>query len=410
MYLAAPVSILDLRSALPEISIRGSAVDGGFVAHNNEYLYLASNRAVSGAIHNTGRTTCYIKIASGISDSYISLSTGAINNTDATERLRVDKDGNIGIGTSIPGYPIHVYKNSADAHLARFEGAGSDYIDIYDYGINSSKAVGTLTGVWNATTNLQEGGSNLSSIYEPIFSKNDAFNKNFAQTGGTGSGTTVAYSNHTHVTNYGIEAIKTLSSGVALSGINRNLVIAAESGTSDDMTELTGLTIGDKILLRADTGDTITVKHNDSGATIKILIKNDNDYILDEQHPLELILVNTNELAEVDNVDFTAGLLTKIIEIGDWNMDATPTVSITHGISSGRSRIRTMAAVVRNDADEVLLNLEGGSGSGGPWGSIGAITDTAIDLSRGSAGPFDSVLYDATSYNRGWLTIQYTIS
>ena len=72
------------------------------------------------------------------------------------------------------------------------------------------------------------------------------------------------------------------------------------------MIELTGLTIGDKVLLRSDTGDTITVKHNDVGATIKILIKDDSDFILNEQHPLELILVATNELAQSDDGDLTS--------------------------------------------------------------------------------------------------------
>jgi hypothetical protein len=98
--------------------------------------------------------------------------------------------------------------------------------------------------------------------------------------------------------NFGTEAIKTLATGVAAAGTDRNLVIAAQTGTADDMIELTGLTVGDKVLLRADAGDTITIKHNDSGATIKILLKDDRDYILDEQHALELILVATNELAE----------------------------------------------------------------------------------------------------------------
>ncbi|KKN02758.1 hypothetical protein LCGC14_1114530, partial [marine sediment metagenome] len=99
--------------------------------------------------------------------------------------------------------------------------------------------------------------------------------------------------------NFGAKAIKTLSAGVAASGTDRNLVIAAETGTADDMIELTGLTVGAKVLLRADTGDTITVKHNDAGATIKILIQDDADFVLDEVHPLELILTDTNELVQV---------------------------------------------------------------------------------------------------------------
>ncbi len=98
--------------------------------------------------------------------------------------------------------------------------------------------------------------------------------------------------------NFRAESIRTLSSDVISVGPSRNILVAAQTGTADDMIELTGLTIAEKVLLRADTGDTITVKHNDAGATIKILIQDDADFVLDEVHPLELILVATNELVD----------------------------------------------------------------------------------------------------------------
>ncbi len=96
----------------------------------------------------------------------------------------------------------------------------------------------------------------------------------------------------------GTESIKTLATGVIASLSDRNLIIAAQTGTADDMIELTGLTIGDDVLLRADAGDTITVKHNDAGATIKILITADGDLVLDEDNPLRLTLVSTNKLCQ----------------------------------------------------------------------------------------------------------------
>jgi len=93
------------------------------------------------------------------------------------------------------------------------------------------------------------------------------------------------------------QATKTISAGVVATGADRNLIIAAEAGTADDLIEITGLTIGNKVLLRADTGDTITVKHNDAGATIKIMLDTDADKTLDEDNPLVLYLVDTNILA-----------------------------------------------------------------------------------------------------------------
>lgn len=99
--------------------------------------------------------------------------------------------------------------------------------------------------------------------------------------------------------NFGAAATKTLVSDVCAVGSDRNIIVAAQSSTADDLVEVTGLTVGDKVLLRADAGDTITVKHNSGSATIKILIQDDADFILDEVHPLELVLLSTNVLAQV---------------------------------------------------------------------------------------------------------------
>lgn len=99
--------------------------------------------------------------------------------------------------------------------------------------------------------------------------------------------------------NVGTEATKTIASGIVATSEDRNLIIASESGTADDLIEITGLTVGDIVALRANSGHTITAKHNDAGATIKILIQDDADEILDEVHPLVLMLVSTNQLVQL---------------------------------------------------------------------------------------------------------------
>jgi hypothetical protein len=91
---------------------------------------------------------------------------------------------------------------------------------------------------------------------------------------------------------------KTLATGVVTPGFHRNLVIAAESGTADDLIEVDDLVVGDRVWLRADSGDTITVKHNDAGATNKIHLYGNADVTLDEQNPLVLMQVDTNVLAQ----------------------------------------------------------------------------------------------------------------
>lgn len=78
-----------------------------------------------------------------------------------------------------------------------------------------------------------------------------------------------------------------------------NLTIAAQTGATDDLIEVTGISVGDVVLLRADTGDTITVKHNSGSATIKIHCIGDADVVLDEQNPICFVYVETNVLAQM---------------------------------------------------------------------------------------------------------------
>jgi len=92
--------------------------------------------------------------------------------------------------------------------------------------------------------------------------------------------------------------IKTLVDDLVEAASDRHLIIAAESGTADNLIEIEDLNIGDEILVRADAGDTITVKHNDAGATNKILITADADLVLDEDNPLRLTQVATNKLCQ----------------------------------------------------------------------------------------------------------------
>ncbi len=104
----------------------------------------------------------------------------------------------------------------------------------------------------------------------------------------------------------------------------------------------------------------------------------------------------------------TGGLLTKVIDIGDWNMDSNPLVNIAHGLPDYK-KIRTVQAIIRNDADTesrgfLANNYLTGANTGG---SINGINSTDIFLTRIDGGIFDDPIYDSTSYNRGWITINY---
>lgn len=103
------------------------------------------------------------------------------------------------------------------------------------------------------------------------------------------------------------------------------------------------------------------------------------------------------------------GVYKKVIEIGDWDMVSTPSVFILHGMTV--SKIRSIHVFVRNDAGTNISNLmvpDVDSASSFPEtdGAVGA-NATGVILQRRTGGNYDSVNYNSTSFNRGWITIEY---
>lgn len=93
----------------------------------------------------------------------------------------------------------------------------------------------------------------------------------------------------------------------------------------------------------------------------------------------------------------------KILDIGDWNMDTTASVTVAHGIADFK-KIRSIYVMIRNDADNSNSPL---AINGASSGFVSAVTGANIQLNRDVAGPFDSAAYDSTSFNRGYITIWY---
>lgn len=114
----------------------------------------------------------------------------------------------------------------------------------------------------------------------------------------------------------------------------------------------------------------------------------------------------------VDNIRDSAGAVTlqvKEVDIGDWDMDATGTVTVAHGLTM--SKIIAVLGYVRDDAD-TARDPFGTAGIGGT-GAMGVNVNTAIDatnvgLYRLVGSKFDAVAYNATSYNRGHILILHT--
>jgi len=97
----------------------------------------------------------------------------------------------------------------------------------------------------------------------------------------------------------------------------------------------------------------------------------------------------------------------KIIDIGDWDMTAATGTSFTtkaHGLTT--ANIRAINVLIRSDTGTIvdfpITNNVAATGLNGTF-----ISGTDINLYRETGGYFDNNSYDQTSYNRGWVTIQY---
>lgn len=95
----------------------------------------------------------------------------------------------------------------------------------------------------------------------------------------------------------------------------------------------------------------------------------------------------------------------KKIEIGDWNMDTTTSKVVSY--NNGGFRPIDVFATIQNDSGTAFNIYHFTDIVGGGHGGIGNVGTTSLTLYRNTGGFFDSVSFDSTSYNRGWVYIVY---
>lgn len=98
----------------------------------------------------------------------------------------------------------------------------------------------------------------------------------------------------------------------------------------------------------------------------------------------------------------------KVIQIGDWNMDADQFRSVAHGLPNYLKIRRVNITIIHDNGTTYSpLDLPQSGLNGTVEGGITNINSVNIDLYRFTTGQFDSVNYDSTSFNRGFITIEY---
>ncbi|MFA5048664.1 MAG: hypothetical protein WC516_06590 [Patescibacteria group bacterium] len=114
------------------------------------------------------------------------------------------------------------------------------------------------------------------------------------------------------------------------------------------------------------------------------------------------------ETININSVDTGGGQeKTKKIPIGVWDMNATATVNITHGVAL--NKILSITAMIINDTLSQIFDLVYSSGTANVNGSIQSIDGSIVILARHAGAGFTSALYNDGTINRGYVTFKYLV-
>ena len=105
------------------------------------------------------------------------------------------------------------------------------------------------------------------------------------------------------------------------------------------------------------------------------------------------------------------GLRRKTVEMGDWNMDSTGFLKVSHGLnySDTWKGTRSTGFTIRDDADSVYYGSKNSDNDAmlSLDLAVSGITSKKVVMIRRTGGSFDSSDFDSTNYNRGWVTVWY---
>lgn len=124
---------------------------------------------------------------------------------------------------------------------------------------------------------------------------------------------------------------------------------------------------------------------------------------------IEVLLGNSVLSKQTSGAYQKRRITTRILAIGDWNMNSTASISVAHDLAF--ADIITFSAVIIDDIGSQKRVI-------GPAPSIsstpelgGSVSATAvnINLNRVAGGVFQSTDFDSTGYNRGFITVTHFV-
>ena len=199
--------------------------------------------------------------------------------------------------------------------------------------------------------------------------------------------------------------------------INRGDYASIIGGTNNELTATADRSVilgGDGII--GMSADTVYATKLDIVTSIKVVDTtiNGTTIIANNIYAIDNLSGDTITGSDIntDTIKFGAGnrIQFKEIAIGDWDMDTNGFVNVSLGTTSAQTlTIRQVCVMIYSDTNVTLPLDYSGNDAGLAGGSYTIINSTGvIQLQRVSSLVFDSVDFNATSFNRGYISFWYT--